>query len=115
MAIEIIIKSIVGSNAISMNTGRQVRERIREEWDLHEKITLNFEGVKIYASPFFNASVGSLLKDNSIENLQAKLEFKLISDHGKNLLNLVIGNAIKFYNDTEGKTTDSLDKIKKDF
>lgn len=110
----ILVKEIVGYNAISMNSGNKLKELILESWNGNEKIELDFLEVEVFASPFFNASIGVLLKDKKIEDLQGKLVFKNISDHGKKLLNLVISNAIKFYSDTKGKTTQGLSEIRKD-
>ncbi|MEL4474165.1 STAS-like domain-containing protein [Shewanella algae] len=110
----ILVKEIVGYNAISMNSGNKLKELILESWNGNERIELNFIEVEVFASPFFNASIGVLLKDKKIEDLQGKLVFSNISEHGKKLLNLVISNAIKFYSDTEGKTTQGLSEIRKD-
>ncbi|HIF9339231.1 TPA: STAS-like domain-containing protein [Photobacterium damselae] len=110
----ILVKEIVGSNAISMNSGNKLKELILDSWDSNEKIDLNFMDVDVFASPFFNASIGVLLKDKKIEELQSKLVFNNISDHGRKLLNLVISNALKFYSDTDGKTTLGLSEIRRD-
>lgn len=62
----------------------------------------------MYASPFFNASIGLLLKDISLGKLQENLKFAGLSDVGRDLLNHVIGNAIVFYGNSEsiGKAID---------
>ncbi|WP_448652600.1 STAS-like domain-containing protein [Pseudomonas fluorescens] len=104
----------MGINAISMNSGKKIKDLIIKDWDQTEKIALDFSEVNVFASPFFNASIGALLKDRDITELQQKLDFKGISDHGKRLLNLVISNAIKFYSDEENKTELGLDEIRKD-
>lgn len=108
------VKDIVGSNAISMNSGQKVKDEITRLWEKVDKLTIDFKGVDVFASPFFNASVGALLKNKSIGQLQSKLEFTNISDHGRRLLNLVIQNAIKFYSDDSGKTTSGLEEAHKD-
>ncbi|AVI83913.1 STAS-like domain-containing protein [Pseudomonas syringae pv. aptata] len=108
------VRDIVGTNAISMNSGGKLKTSIIEAWQAEEKIELDFKGVDIFASPFFNASIGALLKDKDIKALQQKLVFEGISDHGKRLLNLVIGNALKFYSDTSGNTGLGLDAAQKD-
>ncbi|WP_232923931.1 STAS-like domain-containing protein [Pseudomonas syringae] len=97
-----------------MNSGGKLKTSIIEAWQAEEKIELDFKGVDIFASPFFNASIGALLKDKDIKALQQKLVFEGISDHGKRLLNLVIGNALKFYSDTSGNTGLGLDAAQKD-
>lgn len=108
------VREIVGSNAISMNSGGKLKTAIIQYWDNSEKIELNFSEIDVFASPFFNASIGALLKDKDIKELQGKLVFEGISDHGRRLLNLVIGNALKFYSDTGGKTDQGLDAAKKE-
>ncbi len=110
----IFVKDIVGVNAISMNSGTKLREIILKEWPKDEKIILDFSGIDVFASPFLNASIGALLKTKTIEDLQEKLVFEEISDHGKRLLNLVIDNAIKFFSDSSGKTDLGLDQAQKD-
>lgn len=104
----ITVKDYIGTNAISMSSGSKIREEINKLWNKSEKITLDFSGVEIFASPFFNASIGSLLKDRTITELQEKLSFEGISDHGKSLLNLVIANAIKFYEGNQEHTNNSI-------
>ncbi|MBD8625255.1 STAS-like domain-containing protein [Pseudomonas sp. CFBP 13727] len=107
------VKSIVGTNAISMNSGSKLRAAILEEWG-SEKITLDFSGIDVFASPFLNASIGALLKSKTIGELQSTLIFEGISDHGRRLLNLVIANALKFFADGAGKTDLGLDQAQKD-
>jgi hypothetical protein len=109
----IMVKDIVGTNAISMNSGGKLREAILRDWG-SEKITLDFSGIDVFASPFLNASIGALLKSKTIEELQNTLVFEGISDHGKRLLNLVIANALKFFADRGGKTDIGLDQAQKD-
>ncbi|EGR2227660.1 DUF4325 domain-containing protein [Vibrio parahaemolyticus] len=61
------------------------------------KICLNFSGISICATPFFNASVSRLLGRMDIEQLKSKLEIRNISIENKRLLNISIANAIEFY------------------
>lgn len=65
------------------------------------KICLNFSGISICATPFFNASVSRLLGKMDIEQLKTKLEIRNISNENKRLLNISIANAIEFYENTK--------------
>lgn len=112
--IKILVKDIVGSNAISMTSGGKLLDVLVKNFDKSEVLELNFEGVDVFASPFFNASIGALLKDRKIEELQAKLSFVNISDTGRSLLNLVIRNAIKFYSESKEATRLGLDDASKE-
>jgi STAS-like domain of unknown function (DUF4325) len=91
------VGSLVGKNAISMQSGGRLRKELLKALAAEEKVELDFSGVVLFASPFFNSSIGFLLKDLTIEELQERLVFKDLSDVGRSLLNLVIGNAIKYY------------------
>ncbi len=99
---------LVGENAISMQSGSKFYAEIHDGMISGEKFQVDFDGVSTYASPFFNASVGLLLKDLTIEALQSQLTFINLSDIGRALLNHVIENALTFYKvgDTVSKGID---------
>lgn len=108
------VKDIVGTNAISMNSGGKLLGIITTHIDRQEVMQLDFDGIEVFASPFFNASIGALLKNHSIEDLQKFLKFVNISETGRELLNLVIRNAIKFYADTKNATRNGINEASKD-
>lgn len=88
---------ITGRNAISMQKGNLIYEILKLNCKNKEKVILDFDGVSLFASPFFNASVGHLLKDISVEELLQFMTPIHLNETGKELLNLVIANAIAFY------------------
>jgi hypothetical protein len=111
------IFKLVGKNAISLQSGTILYESIYKQVLNGEKITLDFTNVELFASPFFNASIGLLLKDISLEQLLASLEIIELNSVGKRLLNHVISNALNFYNEAD-KISTAIDKtmseVKKD-
>jgi len=109
--VNIIVSNFIGGNAISMASGNKINKIIVDNWNCSGKITIDFIGVEVFASPFFNACIGVLLKERKINELQEKLTFNNISPHGRKLLNLVISNAIKFYENSSA-TNSGLDDIK---
>lgn len=92
---------IVGKNAISMKSGSLLYKKIYPLLIDGKNVELNFEGVLLFASPFFNASIGLILKDISIDALKSQISFLNLSDVGRNLLNHVISNAIAYYKNSE--------------
>lgn len=109
---KIMASEIVGKNAISMQSGKNLHDIICQPIVAGEKVCIDFEGVELFASPFFNASIGLLLRDISLDDLKARLEVKNISEVGRQLLNHVIANAINFFSET-GKTAEALKAINK--
>lgn len=89
---------LIGKNAISMQTGDKIYMILKDKVNNGEKVTLDFKGVTLFASPFFNSAIGRLLKDKEITELQEQLKFEHLDEIGKDLLNLVISNAITYYN-----------------
>lgn len=90
-------KDIVGENAISMQSGKILYDKISKPLLSNEPVELDFSGVKIFGSPFFNVSIGLLLKDIELEELQGRLKIINLNADGNQLLNFVIKNALKFY------------------
>lgn len=88
---------VVGSNAISIQSGTELFEIISPLLNSGKSVELDFEGVSIYASPFFNASMGRLLKDIDLKVLLDNVTVINISPIGRQLLNHVIANALTFY------------------
>jgi len=109
----ILVKEEIGENAISMQSGSNLYEIISKDILLgKEKVMLDFSGVNIFASPFFNAGIGLLLRDITIEELQERLNFDNLNPIGKQLLNLVISNAIAFYKKDKKNTDEMIDVVR---
>ncbi|MFZ7282493.1 STAS-like domain-containing protein [Avibacterium avium] len=98
----IIVKNLINSNiAVSMPLGDKLYKELIKVWDENNTIKIDFINIDTYATPFFNASIGRLLKDHTIDELKQKLSFEHLSEGGRNLLNRVISNAISFYENPE--------------
>lgn len=98
------VYDVVGKNAISMQSGEKLYGQIISLMEGGESVELSFKNVTLYASPFFNASIGLLLKDIDVDELMRRLKVVDISDVGRDLLNHVVENAIAYYGDSESVT-----------
>lgn len=78
-----------------------------------ENVEIDFLEVELFASPFFNASIGFLIKDITVTDLQQRLKIINLSDVGKQTLNHVIANAIKYYAATKDKAEENMQIIRK--
>ena len=109
MSMNIIhVKDIIGVNAISMQSGSLLYKEISPLLLAKKSIILDFEGVELFASPFFNSGIGLLLKDIEISTLQNILKIENLSPVGHQLLNHVISNAINFYSADGKKISDAV-------
>ena len=93
----IAVKELVGENAMTLDDGEAVYRQIHDPLTRGETVELDFDGVQIFASPFFNAGIGRLLADCQPEDLNARLKVQRISPLGDRVLRRVIENAREYY------------------
>lgn len=91
------IKELVGVNAMTLADGEAIYHRIHDPLVEGKAVELDFEGVQVFGSPFFNASVGRLLEDLKPDILNSRLKFEHLSDFGARVLRRVIENAKEYY------------------
>lgn len=80
------IFEITGKAALSMKNGEKVYEIIKANIDGCERIELNFDNVKIFSTPFFNASLGRLASEYDSKNLLEVIKIINITKNGENLI-----------------------------
>lgn len=100
---KIEIKKLIGENCITLDDGTKIYNLIRPELVADQPVELDFAGVAVFASPFFNAAVGQLLKDNSSEKLNRLIKISNLSPAGITVIKRVIENAKQYYADPKIK------------
>ncbi|MEH1844722.1 MAG: STAS-like domain-containing protein [Nostoc sp.] len=95
------IFDLVGKYAISAESGQKVYHQIHPVLLSGNPVELDFTGVQVFASPFFNFAIGHLLKDIPADNLNRLVEFTAINSEGWNVLERVIANAKHYYSDEQ--------------
>ncbi|MFA5269956.1 MAG: STAS-like domain-containing protein [Methanoregula sp.] len=103
------IASTIGENCITVEDGERIYTMIFPLLSKGQEVTLDFSGVAIFASPFFNAGIGQLLRDLPAEQLSSHLHFQGLSAHGNHVLTRVIENAKRYY--TNPHFRDSVEKV----
>ncbi|MBI4743083.1 MAG: STAS-like domain-containing protein [Betaproteobacteria bacterium] len=91
------VKELVGENAITLDDGEAIYARIHAPLTQGETVELDFDGVQVFASPFFNAGIGRLLGDLTADTLNTHLKLEHLSDFGARVLRRVIENAKDYY------------------
>lgn len=113
---ELSILAIIGPRCIVDGDGQKIYDEIHEPLLKGETVTLDFEGVTQFASPFFNFAIGQLLKDIKQPHFNELLKIENLNETGTRVIKRVIENAEKFYVDPEYRTTveDILDQQAKE-
>jgi hypothetical protein len=96
---DVRVKDLVGRNCITFEDGQLVYELIRPELLDSNPVSVDFSGVEVFASPFFNASVGQLLRDVAPDTLRELLAFSGLAPNGDEVLRRVVENAKSYWAD----------------
>ncbi|UUX92974.1 STAS-like domain-containing protein [Methanoplanus endosymbiosus] len=91
------VQNIIGENCITLEDGEKVYRLILSALNNNQNAELDFTGVRIYSSPFFNGAVAKLLGSFTPEELNARVKFAGLTKHGDQVLRRVIQNARKYY------------------
>ena len=105
----ILVVDITGQFAVAGDDGQRLYDRMYEILGTAQNVQVDFYGVRVIATPFFNAAVGRLLKDVSPDELRNRISFKNLSLAAERTLAKVIENAKQYYHDPEARA--ALDKI----
>ncbi len=94
---KISIKDKIGPRCIIKEDGQKVYDQIHDPLKKGEAMTLDFDGVSQFASPFFNFAIGQLLKDMSAQTLRQQLRIEHLNEVGSQVVERVIENAGKYH------------------
>src|SRR5437870_5171543 len=87
--------------ALTQEDGQTVFDQIAPALRTGEPVELDFKGVRVFASSFFNASLGQLLRDFKREDLRRLLKLENLTAEGQDVARQVIDNAEKYYSAPE--------------
>lgn len=96
----IIISEII-NNGLTENNGLILRNKIEtvlKELSVNDTIILDFKNLNLFATPFFNASIGYLVLKLGPENFIKIFKLEEISELGKNTYQHSYENAVEMYN-----------------
>ncbi|WP_354635933.1 STAS-like domain-containing protein [Planktothricoides raciborskii] len=103
------IHDLIGFACMTPDEGQKVYDLIYPELLADRPVELDFAGVEIFASPFFNFAIGQLLRDISPDTLNRLLKFSHLNAIGKQVLKRVIENSKQYYaNEKTRKTVDQV-------
>ncbi|MCE9544737.1 MAG: STAS-like domain-containing protein [Planctomycetia bacterium] len=95
-----IVRDIIGGgDAITLDDGQRVYGCVHTELAAGHPVELDFAGVSVFASQFFNAALGQLLKDHKPEDLNRLLKILHLSPAGLAVARRVIENSKRYYDE----------------
>lgn len=95
------INDMIGPRCIVKEDGQRVYDAIHDTLVKGSIVTLDFEGVSQFASPFFNFAIGQLLKDIKESDLRYLLHIENLNQTGKLVVERVIENASRYHTDVD--------------
>lgn len=93
------VRDTTGEYAIDGSDGLKLYNEIHSNLLEGNSVELDFDGVQVFASIFFNFAIGQLLRDLTPDYLNDHLGFKNLSCTGKEILDEVVKNAKLYYSD----------------
>jgi STAS-like domain of unknown function (DUF4325) len=96
---KINVKQDIGENCMTVKQGQKLYDTIYPDLSAGKTVEIDFIGVRIFASPFFNYAIGQLLRDLTAKQLNELLVIRNLNAVGSSTLELVIENASRYYSD----------------
>lgn len=93
------IHDLVGKTCMTPEDGQKVYALTHPKLLEERPVELDFTGVDIFASPFFNFAIGQLLRDIPAETLNRLLKISNLNPVGRQILKRVIENSKQYYSD----------------
>ncbi len=100
---KIIVFTTIGENCIALEDGQKIYDVVHPEILAGRTVELDFKSATVFATPFFNAALGQLLKDIPPGQLNHLLSITNMVPTGANILKRVIENARQYYSDPAHK------------
>lgn len=103
------IHAIVGKNGMTSEDGQKLYNVIYPELKAGHSVELDFAGVEIFASPFFNFAIGQLVKDIHADTLNQLLQISHLDSIGMKILKRVIENSKEYY--SSSRTRQAIERV----
>jgi hypothetical protein len=99
--LRIEVQEITGRTAVDSKDGELVFSSVQPALSGDEVVELDFTGVEIFASPFFNASVALIARHLGELDFQQRLKMTHLSTLGQSVAGDSISNALETRNKTD--------------
>lgn len=95
--LRIIAIEEIGENCMTIEQGKKIHQIVRPILQVGGLVALDFFGVQVFTSAFFNFAIGQLLREFTPEFLNEALSIDNLNPIGIETLAAVIDKASRFY------------------
>lgn len=99
----ISIKEFIGPRCILKDDGQKLYDKIVPYLNDKTHVFLDFSNVKMFASPFFNYSIGQLFNTYSESDIRQHLHLENLEVVGHAIIERVVENANRFKSEVDYK------------
>ncbi|HCM6912315.1 STAS-like domain-containing protein [Klebsiella aerogenes] len=99
----IIIKELIGPRCILKEDGQRLYDTVAPYLSDKKDVILDFANVKMFASPFFNYSIGQLFNTYSESDIRGLLHLENLEVVGHAIIERVVENANRFKSEVDYK------------
>lgn len=92
-----VAETINSPSALTQTQGDLIYTAIRNAFENHESITIDFENIESIISPFLNNAIGRLYEKYDSDYIRQNLHMKNFPPEKNSTMNIVINNAKRFY------------------
>lgn len=89
--------SAITPMAMTEDAGLQLRKEMNEVMQREQNVILDFEGIKLFATPFFNSSIGYFVMQLSPEKFKEQVQLINLTDLGLETYSHSYQNAVSVY------------------
>jgi len=83
--------------AVSHEDGEKVYDKLKGLLDSKQKVSIDFSGINLLATPFLNVAIGRFLSTEYKDDFNCIVKFENIDSDDKKLIELVLERAKKFF------------------
>lgn len=94
----------IGPDCITSEDGEAVHSYLAASLAEGAAVTLNFEGVEVCSAPFFNALLGDLMKNQSVEEFQERVQVRGMDPNMKAVFHRAVHSSWEYFHDDQVRT-----------
>lgn len=94
---KIIMIRDVAPIAMTEDAGLALRKKMQEALDNGNQVVLDFDGIELFATPFFNSSVGYFVLQYSPDKFGERIQVKNLSELGNQTYEHSYQNAVSVF------------------